>query len=201
MATSLPPPSVDSSEDHKRCISRLEGTIANHRIVHKLLDSITSLGCSLPKDFFLCRKCDYDMTGGLMLPSASSSQAKSNETYQPRIVLCEDKKIDRQTFDNTIIHELLHAYDVCRAKLDWKNCEHHACTEIRASALSGECAMSRELLRGKYHIRGGHRDCVKRRAAISLSANTNCTDTCSESIEAAFEQCYNDFAPFTGPRG
>jgi inner membrane protease ATP23 len=152
------------------------------------------------------------MTGGFMLPprqpATSSSKSSSSggscddsDEYQPRIVLCEDKKIDRQTFDNTIIHELIHAYDVCRAKIDWKKCEHHACTEIRASALSGECAMSRELLRGQYNIRGGHRECVKRRASKSLAANVYCKDSCSEAIEAAFEQCYADVKPFSGPRG
>ena len=36
-------------------------------------------------------------------------------------------------FENTLIHELIHAYDVCRVKkFDWKNCLHHACTEVRA---------------------------------------------------------------------
>lgn len=212
-----------TTDAHKMCMSRLEGTVANHRIVHTLLDSISSLGCKLPKDFFVCRNCDADMTGGFMLPprqppttSSSSSSNNNNKNccngsgngsggdsdeYQPRIVLCEDKKIDRQTFDNTIIHELIHAYDVCRAKIDWKKCEQHACTEIRASALSGECGMSRELLRGQYNIRGGHRECVKRRASKSLAANVYCKDSCSDAIEAAFEQCYADVKPFTHPRG
>ena len=121
--------------------------------------------------------------------------------HSPHIILCEDKFVDRQTFDNTIIHELVHAYDACRAKLDWKNCEHHACTEIRAAALSGECAMTRELHRGKYNIRAGHQECVKRRAATSLAVNEHCKDTCSSAVEAAFLQCYNDVAPFNAPRG
>ena len=39
---------------------------------------------------------------------------------------------------HALTHELVHAYDHCRAvNLDWTNCQHHACSEIRAAALSG----------------------------------------------------------------
>lgn len=33
-----------------------------------------------------------------------------------------------------VIHELIHAYDDCRAaNLDWSNCAHHACTEVSSA--------------------------------------------------------------------
>jgi len=33
--------------------------------------------------------------------------------------------------NQVLIHELIHAYDDCRAKnMDWKNCAHHACSEV-----------------------------------------------------------------------
>jgi hypothetical protein len=41
----------------------------------------------------------------------------------------------------TLTHELVHAYDHCRAYVDWSNCVHHACSEIRAANLSGDCSM------------------------------------------------------------
>jgi mitochondrial inner membrane protease ATP23 len=193
------------TEAHNKCMGRLESTIANNRVVHKLIDSINDLGCAIPKDFFVCRPCDYEMTGGFLLPppkeKTGRSSSSSTPKYEPKIVLCEDKNIDRMTFENTIVHELVHAYDVCRAKVDFKNCADHACTEIRASALSGECSMSIELQRGQYDIRGGHRACVKRRAEKSLAVNAYCKDSCSAAVEAAMEQCYNDQSPFDGPRG
>lgn len=35
--------------------------------------------------------------------------------------------------NQVIIHELIHAYDECRAaNLEWSNCAHHACSEVRA---------------------------------------------------------------------
>ena len=36
----------------------------------------------------------------------------------------------QQEVNNAMVHELLHAYDHCRAGgLDWANCDHHACSE------------------------------------------------------------------------
>ena len=33
--------------------------------------------------------------------------------------------------NQVVIHELIHAYDDCRAaNLDWTNCAHHACSEV-----------------------------------------------------------------------
>ncbi|XP_057778334.1 mitochondrial inner membrane protease ATP23-like [Salvia miltiorrhiza] len=58
-----------------------------------------------------------------------------------------------------VIHELVRAYDECRAaNLDWTNCAHHACNEyllehIRANHLSGYCHLKQELLRGHLKIK------------------------------------------------
>jgi hypothetical protein len=32
--------------------------------------------------------------------------------------------------------------------VDWGNCLHHACSEVRAAALSGDCGWLREMSRG-----------------------------------------------------
>jgi hypothetical protein len=33
--------------------------------------------------------------------------------------------------NQVIIHEFIHAYDDCVGKnMDWKNCAHHACSEV-----------------------------------------------------------------------
>lgn len=39
--------------------------------------------------------------------------------------------------DQILTHELVHAYDHCRAaNLDWSNCQHHACSEVCGRFLS-----------------------------------------------------------------
>jgi inner membrane protease ATP23 len=88
--------------------------------------------------------------------------------------MCENKKVDIETFEHTVVHELVHAYDVCRAKIDFKNCVQHACTEIRASTLSGECGIIHDLARGHFKLHGGREDCVKRRATLSVEMNPSC---------------------------
>lgn len=69
---------------------------------------------------------------------------------------------EKETFENTLVHELIHAYDFCRAKIDFDNCAQHACTEVRAASLSGECGYLHELFRGHSNIANGHQICVKR---------------------------------------
>jgi Peptidase M76 family len=124
-----PDPNAPPTADHTKCMARLEVTIATNWHAQKILDGITELGCKLPPNFFVCRTCEQEMTGGFLLPERGS------KVYNPKIIMCENKQIDTRMFQNTVIHELIHAYDICRAKVDWNNCRHYACTEIRASSL------------------------------------------------------------------
>jgi inner membrane protease ATP23 len=118
---------------------------------------------------------------------------------KPGIVLCEDvmKKYGK---DNTLLlHELIHAYDDCRALINWSNCEQLACAEIRASALSGECDFKNERRRKNVDskIIGGYQNCVRRRAALSLSMARACQNRNTEEIvDSVFKTCYNDVEPF-----
>lgn len=49
-----------------------------------------------------------------------------------QIVLCEDKEMSQKMVNHTLAHELIHAFDQCRIKINWDNCLHHACSEVRA---------------------------------------------------------------------
>ncbi|KAL6838846.1 hypothetical protein ACP4OV_031282 [Aristida adscensionis] len=114
------------------------------------------------------------------------------------IKVCCNHMTLQDEINQVIIHELIHAYDDCVAKnLDWNNCAHHACSEIRANHLSGDCHYKRELLRGFMKIRGHEQDCVKRRALMSVKSNPNCSETAAkDAIEAVWDICYNDTRPF-----
>lgn len=98
-----------------------------------------------------------------------------------------------------MVHELIHAYDHCRAAdLDWTNCEHHACSEVRAASLSGDCHFKQEVLRGNVGFRGQHQRCVRRRAELSVAMNPYCSAAgrAKQAVEAVFEPCFADTAPF-----
>jgi hypothetical protein len=48
-----------------------------------------------------------------------------------QVVLCQNHIPDQEWMDRTMAHELVHAFDHCRNKIDWNKCEHHACSEVR----------------------------------------------------------------------
>jgi hypothetical protein len=53
------------------------------------------------------------------------------------VVICSNHVMLQDEVDVALTHELLHAYDHCRAaNLDWTNCEHHACSEVCFSLFS-----------------------------------------------------------------
>lgn len=70
-------------------------------------------------------------------------------------------------------------------------------TQIRASSLSGECSITEEFFRGNRQIQFGLRDCVKRRATLSLQANPSCANVADKAVGLAFDRCFNDYLPFT----
>ena len=82
----------------------------------------------------------------------------------------------------------------CRAKIDWKEASHHACAEIRASSLSGECDLSQEINRGRWGLAGHHGACVRRRAALSLALAGRPDPEAA--VASVFDRCYRDTAPF-----
>ena len=127
-------------------------------------------------------------------------EGKSKLSLRPEVYLCQEN-VANQSHANTILsHELIHAIDMCRAKLDpLHNCMHLACTEIRAENLSGECNAYWEFLRGKVGLSSlfGHgKECVRRRAIDSVQANPNCAAKASEYVDQAMQRCYADTFPF-----
>ena len=111
----------------------------------------------------------------------------------------------REVVESTVIHELVHAFDQCTAKINWKNLKHHACTEIRASNMSGECGMMIEWMRGNFKFGGHKKECVKRRSSLSVASNpflgspSNSREEkiimAREVVETVFDECYADTHP------
>ena len=159
---------------------RLVKVLTKEKPVLELIHSIESLGCKIPDNFFRLRSCEENISGGFSLEPETSNNSSSSGSgnsgqaskIRPHITICDNKPMEYETFRNTVVHELVHAYDICRVKnFDGSNSKHMACTEIRAAALSGECAYLHEMYRGNFLLANGHRECVKRRANLSLSMN------------------------------
>lgn len=116
----------------------------------------------------------------------------------PEIFLCQEHLSSEGQAHRTLIHELIHAVDTCRSKMDpQNNCIHLACTEIRAENLSGECNFMNELFKiGPHGLQKHGQECVKRRALLSVSAHPRCRDRAEEYVDAAMGRCYKDVFPF-----
>jgi len=113
------------------------------------------------------------------------------------VVVCENQLPGDRNLEELLTHELIHAFDHCRAEVNWDDCEHHACSEIRAAALSGDCRYSNEFFRGNFAFSMQHQRCVKRRAILSVAANPSCSKEKAEAaVESAFDRCYFDTMPF-----
>ena len=139
----------------------------------------------MPPNLFKCRPCGEVQAGGGFVPGEG-------------VVICSDKVNTRSQVVLGLRHELVHAYDHCRSHVNWEDIDHHACAEIRASNLSGECYWMQEIQRGNFKWDKQHQVCVKRRAALSLKNGiTNPTDEqIAGAIERVFQQCFRDTRPF-----
>jgi inner membrane protease ATP23 len=151
--------------DYDACSKSLERVLSHNVSVIKVLDKIEELGCKIPDNFFKLEPCQGNVSGGFNLqsPPLIQDQNSRNEKipsstindWIPSIVICTNKQLTYKTFENTVLHELIHAYDVCRVRrFSYNDCKQHACTEIRASALSGECNLIEEAMRGRFSLAG-----------------------------------------------
>lgn len=157
-------------------------------MVKHVLKAIKERGCTLPHNFVHCTPCEGT-------PIAGGFVADKGEE---KVVLCEEVA-SRSVVRRTLVHELIHAYDTCRAELDPGNIYHVACTEVRAANLSTDCSFTTELYRmgGPFSIRNHQRECVQRRAVLSVKHNPALGDKDPKEVVASiFERCYRDTAPF-----
>ncbi|KAJ1473661.1 peptidase M76 [Baffinella frigidus] len=131
-----------------------------------MMGHMEKAGCPVdPKEFFVVRHCAENVGGGF---DAEASK-------QGGIVLCQNHIRDYEHAELTLTHELIHSFDHCRAYVDWSNCVHHACSEVRAANLSGDCSMFQEFNRGHMNFKGQGQECVRRRATLSVSMNPSCS--------------------------
>ncbi|KAJ6752837.1 MITOCHONDRIAL INNER MEMBRANE PROTEASE [Salix koriyanagi] len=115
-------------------------------MVRFLRENLEKAGCGVSENFFKAVNCDKSIAGGYVRGKG--------------IMVCSNHMNIQDDVNQVVAHELIHAYDDCQAaNLDWADCAHHACSEIRAGHLSGDCHYKRELLRGYIKLRGHEQVC------------------------------------------
>lgn len=224
---SAPASSLPVDQKGAKCNEYVERGLQRNPTVQFLFKKLVDLGCKPPPGFIACVDCGAKQAGGgfgmveemiigkserklLSAPQCQrsfadlQSQLKSEEEGRsklkllPELFLCQNNIRGESHAHLIMVHELIHAIDMCRTNMDpLHNCVQMACTEIRAENLSGECSFWNEALAGRIQSFPKHGQlCVKRRAALSLKANPNCKDQAHEFVDAAFQRCYEDTYPF-----
>jgi len=86
-------------------------------VIRYLSDNIKQLGGDLHSHNIYCRRCT-DRKGGGFDPEYG-------------ILICANEMKDQGHLEDTMAHEMVHAYDHLRFKVDWtNNLRHAACTEV-----------------------------------------------------------------------
>lgn len=173
------------THNHK-CQVMLQYAIDASPYAKLLLSAMKNSGCQVFKDrHFSCEDCDGSVSGGF---DATSSQ----------IVLCQNNIHQQSHMNRVVTHELIHAFDHCRAHVDWfNNYRHLACSEIRAANLSGDCAFSNEVSRFHFGLKKHHQECVRGRALRSILAVRKISqEQAKKIVDEVFDSCFNDHAPF-----
>ncbi|SLM39408.1 mitochondrial inner membrane protease atp23 [Lasallia pustulata] len=172
--------------DCKRCEKQRDYLLQYSPIIRFMRENINQLGGDIHSGNIRCRRCVTRQTGG----------------FDPNygIQICANELRNRGHLEDTMAHEMVHAYDHLRFKLDWRdNLRHAACAEIRASSLSGECRWSREFFtRGQLKLTQQHQECVRRRAILSVAGRPSCKDhvQAAQAVNEVWESCFADTRPF-----
>ena len=182
---------LNEATDCKRCDEDKSWLFNHSPIIRFLKHNIDLLGpsdgsASIGPSQVICARCDDKQSGG----------------FDPEygIMICANQMRNRGHMEDTLAHEMVHAFDHLRFKMDAvNNLRHAACTEIRASTLSGECRWGREFFtRGQWGITQQLQECVRRRASLSVAARPGCKDLkhAERVVDEVWDSCFRDTRPF-----
>eukprot|EP01083_Nonionella_stella_P161974 531239_1 len=178
------------ADDTKTCMKNVENALSTDPHIKFLRQAILEHGCAVPKSYFRCTPCRADMTSGFV-----------PDDKDEHIAVCTNTPLSEKNLKITLRHELIHAFDNCRADVNFNDCVHHACTEVRAVNLSGECQKSLERARG-FDVKDdlALEKCVRRRAHLALMKNPSCRSKDGlkawKAVNKAWTVAYADSAPY-----
>lgn len=172
--------------DQIRCERTVYKCIKTSPLVKLMMAALRSSGCGIDiRRHISCEECSPTVSGG----------------YDPglnQIVICHNAVSSKGMIQGILTHEMIHMFDYCRNKLDFKNIDHLACTEIRAANLT-HCSYLSALMNGDIgfgSVKEMHQICVKNKALASILAVRNVSkEDAIDAVERVFPKCYPDLEP------
>ncbi|KAI1393722.1 peptidase M76 family-domain-containing protein [Hypoxylon trugodes] len=183
--------------DCARCEKYRDWAFAHSPTVRFMREKIAALNGNLDANNVVCRRCPARLTEDGQVHRASGGFSPDHG-----ILVCANEVRNRNHLEDTLSHEMVHAWDHLRWKVDWvgdKDLKHAACTEIRAAMLSGECRWTRETMtRGNWTLTQQFQECVRRRAVQSVLARPRCKDDVQavRVVNQVWDSCFSDTRPF-----
>ncbi|XP_059145068.1 mitochondrial inner membrane protease ATP23 homolog [Physella acuta] len=169
-----------------KCKSKVQSCLEKNAKVKLLVGALQSYGCPVDKDRHIsCERCTDRVSGGF-----------DPKTMQ--VVVCQNNVKNEDVCCSILAHELLHAFDSCRAKLDFENLRHLACTEIRAANMF-HCSIGAAMTTGEvspFGVKERHQLCVRNKALQSIMLVRNVPkEEAMTVVDEVFDKCYNDMEP------
>lgn len=114
-----PTATTDADRDAKdcaRCEAWRDNLLESSPIVRFLTQHDALLSADGKGTPIHCLPCDETQASGF--------------NHEHGIMLCQNRIPSKRFMEDALSHELVHAYDSRRFKIDWSNLRHHACTEV-----------------------------------------------------------------------
>ncbi|KAK4123288.1 mitochondrial inner membrane protease ATP23 [Parathielavia appendiculata] len=188
---------ANEARDCARCERDRDYLFQYSPVIRFLRDKVTALNGTLDASNVVCRRCPARV-------AEDGRVVRQGGGFSPDhgILICANEMRSRSHLEDTLAHEMVHAWDHLRWKVDWMgghDLKHAACTEIRASMLSGECRWTREsITRGNWTLTQQFQNCVRMRAIQSVMARATCRGDvhATKVVNEVWDSCFADKRPF-----
>jgi inner membrane protease ATP23 len=136
---------VHEQRDCKRCEDYRDWLFTYSPVVRFLSGKIQDLNGKLDASNVLCRRCPARLEDDGQVHRQSGGFSPNHG-----ILICANEIRDRKHLEDTLAHEMVHAWDHLRWKVDWtgdKDLKHAACTEVSNTCFAGGRAHETSIFR------------------------------------------------------
>ena len=179
----------NSAEQYKERCGINAKTALEWPLIKLMLGALKSQGC-ITDMFERHFSCDICKDGKSFLQRGGYDES-SNQVF----VCANNIGSNFGQIHGTILRNLIHMYDVCVRKVDFKNVDHLACMEVRKANLAG-CELGIHLTRiNPFSVQGEHANCVYEAATNVLGQKLDNPELAKKAVTNVFTKCYNDMEP------
>lgn len=90
--------------------------------------------------------CDFNLLRHVSCEECQGCEAGFDPDAN-QIIICQNKSINKNRLLTAMVHEMIHMFDYCRAKFDYNNLEHLACSEVSSISNKHPC---NNLMKAEY---------------------------------------------------